>query len=217
MHVVADRATDGLDRRDVVLRPLAPEPQLKSAESRLRRAGSAPRRRSQPAGRATGRCCYRRAPAQSIRPASQSGKPAALRQRIPGRHVEPRNGDHRHARNSPQVQGFARAFIHLGRRHRLAFEQRAEVANDRKQILDGSSVVRSDIGAAGNAFLGFQVDQNQRPVGDRHDTGDDRAAQLQHHGTGADRSKCEFVLLHRPLPFSARNTIRKRVSAARRM
>ena len=35
--------------------------------------------------------------------------------------------------------------------------------------------------------IGFQVDQDQRPFRNRHDARDDRTAQLQHHGAGADR------------------------------
>ena len=45
-----------------------------------------------------------------------------------------------------------------------------------------------------------KIDQDQRPVGDRHDARHDRAAKLQHHAARADRTEGELVRLHRLPP-----------------
>ena len=91
---------------------------------------------------------------------------AGLRQRVPARHVE---AGHRHAHDAlhaDQVKAQRELGPELGRRDALALhgvEHRLEDAGDRRHRL---RQIAPEVGAAGDALLGLQVDQQQRRLGD---------------------------------------------------
>ena len=129
---------------------------------------------------------------------------ARLRQRVPRRHVEPGDRDHGLAFISDEMQRLARRLVKLRWRDPASFQHFAEILQRRDQIAHRLDGVGLEIAAPDDAFLGEEVDQDQRPFGDGDDPGDDRTLQLEHDGACADRSECERGQLHGQSPRCAR-------------
>ena len=164
-HVVADALAHGAHRGDVLVERRIAEPQLHRAESRACRAASRPRRRAR-RGRRSGRgrsCCRRGSAAARRRAAAPAACPAAMRERVPAAR--------RRSRRAPCARCPARR---SGRSARVSFAHSA--AGSARSPLVSASISPSEaaiagaaaaqiaeqVGAAGDALLGLEVDQQQR-------------------------------------------------------
>ena len=176
--------------------PLASEPQLEPGEAalvaQLQRLRRHRLRLLQPQPVAVV------GPHRADRAAEQHAERHARRpgQRVPRRHVEAGDGDHRHAPVADEVQRPARQAVQLDGRHRLALEHLAEIVQRRDQIVHRLGGVGLEIAPPDHALLGVQVDQDQRPLGDGGDARDHRPLQLEHDRPRGDGPQGERCGLH---------------------
>ena len=97
-----------------------------------------------------------------------------LRQRVPGRHVEAR---HRHAHDAlhpDERETLGEPGPEIDRRDALAFHHARDLLEDARDRRHGGREIAPEIGAAGDAFLGLEVDQQQRRLGDHAAAGAER-------------------------------------------
>ncbi len=184
---MAARSSCGRSRPSRIFRPAKPP----SSRSAIASAASALRRlQPQPVAVVGLHRADRAAEQHAQRQVRRSG------QRIPRRHVEARDRDHRLALIADEMQRFARDVVELERRDAAALQQLAEIVQRRHQVAHRLDGVGLEIGAADDALFGEEVDQDQRPFGNGRDLGDHRALQLQHDGARADRFEGERGQLH---------------------
>jgi len=199
---------DGRNGCDVVTHALAPQPQLEAGEpafvAQLDRLGGYRGRLFQPQAIAVvgGHRPDRAAEKDAQRHAGR------LCERVPRGHVEPGHGDHRHALIADEMQRLARERVQLDRCDAMAFQQVAKIVKRWDQVLHRFDRIGLEIAAADDTFIGVQIDQDERPIGDRGDSRDDRPCELQHDGPCPDaaerqpiRSACRQVRRSCSSPF----------------
>ena len=160
VHVIADRPANRIDRGEVVPWIVPAEAQLQALElslvTDLDGLGGDFGRRLEPepvavvgadrAGRPTEQGAERHA--------------GGLGERVPGRHVDAGDGDHRQAFVADEVQRLSRGLVEFGRRQRPALEHRRQVVQGGHEIVHRLDDVGFKIAAPDDPFLGFEVDQD---------------------------------------------------------
>ena len=164
LDVGAERLAHDRDRPDVVVQPFAPEPQLDRAKATLGRErfgflGEAfERRQPEPAAVVGG---HRRQRAAEI---DRERQVRRLGERVPGGHVEARDGDHRDALQADQAERGAALSKVVERGDRLALACRREVVKRWHDVAHRVLQIGRQIAVADDPFLGVQIDQDQRPL-----------------------------------------------------
>ena len=125
--------------------------------------------------------------------AEQCCQPQAcrLRQRIPRRHVEPR---HRHAHDAlhpDEREALGEPGPEIDRRDPLAFHHARHLLEDARNRRHGGREIAPEIGTAGDAFLGLEVDQQQRRLGDQPAAGAERVGHRHFDAHGTDSADGE--------------------------
>ena len=102
-----------------------------------------------------------------------------LRERVPDRHVEPGRRDQADAFTPVQLQRVHAAAEGVDRRQRRVGQALGGGLDGRHDVACGAKDVRLEVGAADDALVRAQVDQDERPLGEAADyrVADDRAAQ----------------------------------------
>ena len=123
-------------------------------------------------------------------------RPERARPRRPCR--APRHGDHREPLVADEMERLAAQVVKLRRRHPAALQQRAR---DRAAPAPGRPWIRR-CRARGKPVRSCpssvcEIDQDQRPIGDRRDPRLDRPLELEHQRAGFERSQGQGFELHR--------------------
>ena len=182
----ADGLAHRRHRRQIVGQPVAPEPELEPGEAalvaQLHRLVRDRRGLLQPQPVAVVGRHGAGGPAQE----HAQGHARGPGEGVPGGHVEPGRGDHGEPAIADEVQGAAGRVEQLDRRHRPAGEQLAQIVQHRHEVAHRPRQIGLEVAAAGDALLGLEVDQDQRPVGDGGDPRHDRPLQPEQHRPRAD-------------------------------
>src|ERR1700747_2283400 len=100
---------------------------------------------------------------------TQSGYAGRPCKRIPGRHVETGDRDHRHAFVPNKMKRFASRLVKLDRSETAPLEHLAEIVKGRDEVAHRSRDVWFEVGTSDYALFRVEIDQDQRPVGERCD------------------------------------------------
>ena len=201
LDVVADGRAHGVDRREIVGQPVAAEPQLQPVEAalgdELQRFVAERRDVGQPEPVAVvGR--HRRRASRRERPR------AACRPPWPAHPMPPCRGPTTAIIDDAFVADeiaatFAPLLKVLERPDRPArCARRARSWMRRHDVAHGLLQIGLEIAAADDAFLGLEIDQDQRPSIEQADLGHDRAAQRHEHraARSRDRSVSRSNIMH---------------------
>jgi len=98
---------------------------------------------------------------------TQSGTPAALASASQAGHVEPGKRDHRHPLIADEMQRLAGSFVKVDRSEPAAFEQFAEIVKRGNELAHRLGDIWLKVCASNHALFRIEIDQDQRPVGER--------------------------------------------------
>lgn len=88
--------------------------------------------------------------------------------------------------------------VDIQRRKLPTFEGLGKILDCRADVAYGIFQVRLEVGAADNALLRLDVDQDERPILKGADLGDDRAAHRNRHRADSDAFEGKFL---REVPY----------------
>ena len=128
----------------------------------------------------------------------------------------PDDGDHRQALVADEVQRLARGVIQLERRQLPALEHLAHVVQCRHEVAHRLDGVGLEVGAADDAFLGLQVDQDDRPVREGGDARHHWPLQFENDRPRAQAANCQgrgfhAWILRMPPASLSRRTERRQI------
>ncbi len=139
-----------------------------------------------------------------------------LRQGVPCRHIEPGYCDHRHAFIADQVQRSTAVLKIFDRPDGAALALVGEIVDRRHDVACRMLQIGFEIAATDNAFLGCEIDENNRPLIEQTDLGHDRSAKRYQDRPGRHGAEREFLENHRIFPPpTARRPSRHRAAAHR--
>ena len=107
-------------------------------------------------------------------------------QRVPGRHVEASDSDHRQTLIANEMKRLAGRFVEIDRRNTPTFEHLAKIEQRRDQVLHCFRQVGFEVAPAHNTLFGKKVDENDRQMGHGADTRDGWPGHLADGGSGLD-------------------------------
>src|SRR6266446_6089387 len=204
LDIRAGRAAHRLYRREVVSQSVAAQAQLEGLEAAFGDKRSGVVAQTGYLGKPQAVAVVGRH--RTGRAAQQDGERHAgrLRHGVPCRHVEPGYGDHRYAFVADQVKRSAPALKILDRVDGVTFALIGKIVDRRHDIARRMLQIRSEIAATDNTLLGFEIDENHRPLIEQTDLGDDRPAKRYQDWPGRHGPESEFLEIHRILPPQAR-------------
>src|SRR5215472_16728961 len=80
------------------------------------------------------------------------------------------------------MKRFTGCSIKVDRSESAAFKHLAEIVERRNKVAHRSGDIRLEIAASRHALFGIEIDQDQRPIGERRDACYDWSRELEHHG-----------------------------------
>ena len=95
-----------------------------------------------------------------------------------------------------EVQRLAARLIKINRSEPAAFEHLTEIVERGDEVAHRFAVVRLEVAAPDHAFLGVEIDQDQRPVGERCDARYDGSLELEHNWTGPNALERQQLKAH---------------------
>ncbi len=182
---LTDARLHRVERREILRERRIAEPQLQGAEARIEQLVRfvrelVRRHQPEPAGIVGGDALG--VGAQHLR----EPQPRGLRERVPRRHVEAR---HRHAHDAlhaDQGEALGEPGPQVERRDALALGHTRDLLEDLRDRRHGGGEIAPEIGAAGDALLGLEIDQQQRRLGDGAAAGAERIGHRHLDRDGAD-------------------------------
>jgi hypothetical protein len=94
------------------------------------------------------------------------------------------------------MQRLARPFEQIDRGEPASFEHVAEVVQRWHEIAHGFDDIGLEVAAPRDPFLGQQIDQDDRPLGQRSDASDDGSLELEDDGACGDASYGQRSVRH---------------------
>ena len=202
LTVFARSLADLADRCEVVAEPVAAEPELESPEAAFgdQLCGFACERRHVDQPQAVAVVGRHRAHGSAEQ--DRKRHPRGFGQCVPHRHVQAGHSDHGNALVADEIETAAVALEIVQRRERFARLRRRKIVDHRNDRARRILQIRLEIAAPDHALVGLKVDQDQRPVLEQADLGDDGPPQRHADRANLDRFEGE-LLEHGPLRFDA--------------
>ena len=94
------------------------------------------------------------------------------------------------------MKRFAGCFEKFDRSEPAAFEHLTEIVQGGDEIAHRLGDVWPEVAAPDHAFLGVEIDQDQRPVGERCDARYDGSLELEHNWTGPNALERQQLKAH---------------------
>jgi len=113
------------------------------------------------------------------------------RQGVPGRHVEPRHGHTDNALDADEGEALGQPAPKVDGRKALAFDRARHFLEDFRDRRNRGRKITPEIGASGDALLGFEINEQQRDLGDDAAAGAERICRRHLDGDRMNRMKCQ--------------------------